>query len=69
VFVQVHQIDRKLHEKRMDRFARDNPQALAWLQPFVLQQAGAPLGAGISHLGSVSQNGVAGLVPHQYLQF
>ena len=35
-FVQVHQIDRKLHEKRMDGFARDDPQALAWLQPFVL---------------------------------
>lgn len=63
-FVQVHQVDRKLHEKRVHGFARRDPQALAWLQPFVLQQAGTPLGAGISHLGSVSQDRVAGLVTH-----
>src|ERR1035437_777644 len=35
-FVEVHQIDRKLHEKRMARSGGDDPQAFAWRQPFVL---------------------------------
>ena len=41
----------------------------AGLQPFVFQQAGPPFRAGIRHISSLSQNGLAGLVPHQYFQF
>ena len=68
-FIQINQVDRKLHEKGVHRFAGDDPQALARLQPFVFQQAGPPFRAGIRHVSSLSQNGLAGLVPHQYFQF
>jgi hypothetical protein len=34
----------------------------------MLQQAGAPLGAGIGHVRSLGQNSAAIPVPHLYLQ-
>ena len=67
--VDVDQVDRKLHEERMDRFTRADPQPLARLQPFAPQQAGTPRGAGIRHIDGMAQNGIAGLIPHQYSQF
>ena len=35
----------------------------------MFQQAGPPFRAGIGHIGSLRQNGIAGLVPHHYFQF
>ena len=67
--IQVDQVDRKFHEKGVHRFAGNDPQPFAGLQPLVFQQAGPPFRAGIRHIGSLSQNGLAGLVPHQYFQF
>ena len=69
LLVEVDQVDRKLHEERMDRFAGNDPQAFAGLQPLMLQQADPPLLAGIRNIDGLTQNGVAGLVPHQYFQF
>ena len=59
LLVEVDQVDRKLHEKRMDRFARHDPQARAGLQPFVLEQADTTSFAGIRKFYRVTQDGVA----------
>ena len=53
----------------MDRFARHDPQARAGLQPFVLEQADTALFAGVRDFHSIAQDGVAGMIPHQYFQF
>jgi hypothetical protein len=67
--VDVDQVDRKLHEERMDRFTRADPQSLTRFQPFAPEQAGAPRGAGIRRIDGMAQDGIACLVPHQYFQF
>jgi serine/threonine protein kinase len=69
LFVEVHQVYRKLHEEGVDRFAGDNPQAFAGVQPLVLEQAGPPFFAGIRHIRSFGENGTAGMIPHQYFHF
>ena len=42
---------------------------VAGLQPFVLQQPDPPFFAGVRNVHGVTQNGVAGLIPHRYFQF
>ena len=69
LLVEVDQVDGKLHEKRMDRFARADPESLTWFQPFVLQQACTPLLTGVRDLHGPAQNNIAGLVAHLYFQF
>ena len=62
--VEVDQINRKLHKKRVNRFARRNPQPLARPQQFVPEQANAPLGAGIGYIDGLTQNSIPGLISH-----
>ena len=69
LFVEVDQVDWKLHEKCMDRFARADPETLTGLQPFVLEQACTPLLTSVGHLYGPAQNNIAGLVAHLYFQF
>lgn len=69
LLVEVDQVDRKLHEKRVDRFARADPEAPTRFQPLVLKQADAPLLTGVRDLYGPAQDEVAGLVPHLYFQF
>jgi hypothetical protein len=66
--IQVNQIDGELHEEAVHGFARDNPEALAWVQTVVLEQSCAPLFAGIGDVSRVCQDGVAGLVANDYFQ-
>jgi len=47
----------------VDRFAGHDPQPLARLEAGVLQQARAPLGAGVSDLRPVGQFDVARKIP------
>ena len=69
LLVEVNQVDRKLHEKSMDGLAGHDPQTGAWLQPFMLEQADTALFAGIRDLHSFAEDGIAGMIPHQYFQF
>jgi hypothetical protein len=62
--VEVDQVYRKLHEERVNRFARNDPQTIPRFQPFVLEQADTALRAGIRNIHGIAQNGVAGLIPH-----
>ena len=48
-------VNLKLHSKRMNRFARSDPQPFPGLQRGVLQQPGAALRTGIGDTGTVSQ--------------
>ena len=50
LLVEVNQIDGKLHEERVDRLARADPQPFTRFQPLMLEEAGAPLSAGIRHI-------------------
>ena len=54
--VQKHDVDGELHGERVDAFAWDDPQALAWSESLMLQQACAPLGAGIGDIGPIGQD-------------
>ena len=62
VAIQKYDIDSELHGERMDAFAGDDPQPLARSQPLMLQQAGAPRGAGVGDIGPVGQNPPASLI-------
>jgi hypothetical protein len=64
LFVEIHQVYRKLHEKGVDRFARDDPQPFTGIQPLMLEEAGPALRTGIRQIRSVGQNRVAGMIPH-----
>jgi len=48
----------------MDRFARNDPQTLAGLKPFMLQQPRPPFFTGIRLIDRPAQDGIAGLIPH-----
>ena len=69
LLVEVDQVDRKLHEERMNRFAGDDPQTVAGFQAFVFEQADTPLFTGVRDFHGRAQHGVAGLIPHEYFQF
>ena len=69
LLIQVHQIDRELHEERVDRFTGHNPQSRAGLQAGMLQQSDPAFLAGVGNVNGITQKGVAGLVPYEYLQF
>ena len=66
--VEVHQVDSKLHEKRVDRFAWHDPQSFARFQPLVFEQPNPPFGAGVGDLHSFAQHLAPGMIPHLYLQ-
>jgi hypothetical protein len=60
--IEEHDIDRELHGKGVDAFARNNPQSLAGSQALVLQQTGATLGAGVGNIGPIGQDPPASLI-------
>lgn len=66
--VEVNQVNRKLHEKSMDRLAGQDPKPLARFQAVVFEKPGPPLGARIRYFGGLRQNCPAGLIPHLYVQ-
>ena len=55
LFRQKNYVDGKLHGKRMDAFARHNPQAFALLKPCVFQKSGTARRAGIGNGCAVGQ--------------
>jgi hypothetical protein len=61
-FVQEDHVDRELHSERVDSFAGRDPQAFAWLQAGVFQQACAAGFAGIGDSGAVREQASAGLI-------
>ena len=67
--VEVDQVYRKLHKEGVNRFAGDDPQTIARFQPYVLQEAGTSLGAGVRDVNGIPQDGVSGLIPYKYSQF
>ena len=69
MLVEVHQVDRKLHEKRVDRFTRHDPQTGAGVQSCVLEQPDTALLTGVRDFHGFTKDGVAGLIPHQDFQF
>ena len=66
--VEVYQIDGKLHEERVDRLARADPQPFTRFQPLMLEQSRAPLSAGIRHIRGGGQHRVAGLIANADFQ-
>ena len=69
LLIQVHQVDRELHEERVDGLTGYNPQSRTGLELRMLQQADTTLLAGVGNFDGSTQKGVAGLVPYEYFQF
>ena len=69
MLVEVDEVDRELHEERMDRFTRHDPQTGAGVQPCVLEQPDTALLTGVRDFHGFAKDGVAGLIPHQDFQF
>jgi hypothetical protein len=67
--VEVDQVDRKLHEKRMDRFTRHDPQTGAGIQPCIFEQPDTALLTGVRDFDGFTKNGMAGLIPYEDFQF
>ena len=64
LFIEIHEVDRKFHEERVDRFTRSDPETLAGVEFGVLEQAGTPLGAGIGNVGMSSEHRAAGQIAY-----
>ena len=62
MFIEIHQVDGKLHEEGVDRFAGADPQPFARFQALVFEQAGPPFRAGVRYIGGRGQDGIASLV-------
>ena len=69
LLIQVDQVDRELHEERVDRFAGHNPQSRAGLQAGMLQQSDPAFLTGVGNFNGFTQRGVASQIPYEYLQF
>ena len=69
LLVEVNQVYRKLHEKRVNGLAGHDPQTRAGLQPYMLEQADTALLASVRDFHSFAEDGAAGMIPYQYFQF
>ena len=69
MLVEVDQVDRKLHEERMDRFTRHDPQTGARIQPCMFEQPDTALLTGVRDFHGFTKDGMAGLIPHEDFQF
>ena len=69
MLVEVDEVDRKLHEKRMDRFTRHDPQTGAGFQSCVAEQPDTALLTGVRNIHGFTKDGVAGFIPYQDFQF
>ena len=69
MLVEVDEVDGKLHEERMDRFTRHDPQTGAGIQSCVVEQPDTALFTGVRDVHGFAKDGVAGFIPYQDFQF